>query len=106
MTKENLNNLFLAGVALVFAGAAFALFDINFAAYIFTAGAACVIAVRLLNSRRATPNFKARRLNNLQLISTLVLAVAAYFMFKNNNIWVVMLLIYALITLFLSFREK
>jgi hypothetical protein len=109
MKNKILNNTFLVGALLTLTGAILALFEVNYAAYVFSAGVACVVVVRcvtIYTQRSSANDVRVRRFHNLQFITTLVLVCSAYFMFTNNNLWVVALLIYALITLFLSFREK
>jgi len=108
MKNEKLKNLFIIGAALTLTGAVLSAFNVSYAAYIFSAGVVGLVVVRLVSlyKQHSTADVRIRRLHNLQFIATLVLVAAAYFMFKNNNVWVVALLIYAVVTLFLSFREK
>lgn len=83
------------------------LFDVPVAPYIFSVGAALLIffQTRFAMSNRDA-SMRVQRLSRIGLMASLLLAVAAYLMFTASNLWVVAVLIYALITLFLSFRGE
>lgn len=107
MNKKKFNQIFTAGALITIAGALLKLLTIQYAAYIFSIGAAMIIILQLLNTLNAKDeDFRQQRLTRIALISSLFLAVAAYFMFKDANSWVVFVLLYALTSLFLSYRMK
>ncbi len=99
--------LYFVGGTLTIAGALAVFFQVEYAKYIFSAGAALIIylqTVHALNLRNA--DTRKQRLARIGFLSSLLLALAAYFMFTHSNSWVVAVLIYALVSLFLSFRDK
>lgn len=98
-------NLYTLGSLLAVAGAAIKLFENQYSPYIFSVGAAILIGLQIksiYDNREA--DRRQKRLGFNGLLAVLMLAVAAYFMFTGANSWVVAVLIYALTTIFLSFR--
>lgn len=51
-------------------------------------------------------NIKTQRVHRIAFVASLFLAIASYFRFTDSYSWVVMVLIYAAITIYLSFRGK
>ena len=113
MKKLNIAKiLFTSGSVLIVIGAIAKIFNFTFipnistsAAYIFSIGAAFLIynqLVYVLENKNSDK--RQKRLSRNGLFTSLLLGLAAYFMFTGSNSWVVMVLIYALSTLFLSFR--
>lgn len=99
----------LVGSVLVLAGAAFQLLDFEFdiSKYIFSLGALSLIVVYFIQHHQAKDEDKrTQRLYRLMLFASLFLGVSAYLMFKGDERWVVLVLLYALISVFLSFRGK
>ncbi|MEI8086776.1 MAG: hypothetical protein WCG93_11230 [Paludibacter sp.] len=99
--------LFISGGTLTILGAVAQLFNIVQAPYIFAFGAGLMIYFQLLLSfhvHRDDVDKRTQRLARIGLFSSLLLALATYFMFKGSNSWVVALLIYALSSFSLSFR--
>ncbi|HEY6914460.1 MAG TPA: hypothetical protein VI413_07275 [Paludibacter sp.] len=97
--------LFTVGGVLTVIGSIIKLFDIRYAPYVFSAGAAFLIYIQLkhlLDNRKSET--REKRLSWNGLLSSLLLGLAAYFMFTGSNTWVVAVLIYSLSSLFLSFR--
>lgn len=98
--------LFVSGAVLTVAGSFAKLFDYPIAFYIFTVGALLIIFVHGQDVFDKTKTDKSeQRLARMGLFNSLFLAVAAYFMYGSSNSWVVMVLIYALTTFYLSFRS-
>jgi len=95
----------LAGI-LTIVGAIMQIVGIQFAPFVFALGAALFIYCQLKNLMNSDDNFRTRRLARLGFISALMLLISTYFMFVGSNIWVVFLLIYAVITFFLTFRSE
>jgi uncharacterized membrane protein YphA (DoxX/SURF4 family) len=97
--------LFITAGILIIAGALARIFSYRFAPPIFTTGTALLI---FTYAKKAFENSKAdkrqQRLDRIGLLNSLMLAVGSYFMFTGSNSWVVMVLIFALSSLFLSFR--
>ena len=106
MKNKSLHSVQLAGSLLTLTGAALQLFELEFSKYVFAIGALILIVVYFIYTLRAKnePN-RIQRQHRLMLFATLFLGVAAYLMYTNNDTWVVMVLIYALISVFLSFRK-
>jgi|SRR5665647_2242717 len=99
--------LFISGGTLIIVGAVAQLFNIAQAPYIFAFGAGLIIYFQILLSfhvHRDDVDIRTQRLARTGLFSSLLLALAAYFMFKGSNSWVVAVLIYALSSFALSFR--
>ncbi len=99
----------LIGSVLVFAGAVFQLFDFDYAIskYIFSLGALSLIVVYFTQNYQAKDEDKrTQRQYRLMIFASLFLGVSAFLMFKNDERWVVLVLVYALISVFLSFRGK
>ncbi|MCM1034736.1 MAG: hypothetical protein NC038_06065 [Paludibacter sp.] len=98
--------MYLYGLLLLL-GAVLAVFDVPFAVWIFAAGALLAVVQAFLYAlRNRSDNWREARLHRLNFVASLFLGIAAWFMYKENNAWVVMLLLYALLVLFLSFRGK
>lgn len=72
-------------------------------AYVFLAGVLLAIAGTVM-TLPVSDNFRVRRLNHLMGVSAVLLLVSVYFVFRDNNAWVVTLLLAAFINLFTSFR--
>lgn len=88
-------------------GAIAQLININYSQYIFAFGAVVLIFYQFMIAiNDKNEDFRVHRLSRLSFIASLFLGLAAYFMFIHSNAWVVAVLIFALITLFLTFRTK
>ena len=97
--------LFVGGVA-VLAGSAAKILRQDRAVYIFAFGAALIIFYQFMESLkvRKIDDNRLQRLRRIAFLSSTLLAPAVYLMFTNSNLWVLAVLIYAVTTLFLSFR--
>jgi hypothetical protein len=105
--KQPSQILFITAGTLTILGAFFKLFDIKFAPYVFSLGAALLIYLQgksIFDKKKKDSN--QRRFARTGLITSLMLGVGAYFMFTGSNSWVVMVLIYALSSFYLSFRSS
>ncbi|MDD3196360.1 MAG: hypothetical protein PHU68_11290 [Paludibacter sp.] len=95
----------IASVALV-SGAVLHFIDIDFGKYIFALGAAISIVLQLIQLiRKPGTGFREQRVQRMNFMVSLVLALAVYSMVEGSTLWVPAVLIYALVTLFLSFRS-
>jgi len=106
--KTQINTLLLLlGGSASFAGALMQLSKISFAPYVFSIGAAALIIMHFLQHEAVDRNnMRMQRLARIALMSSLLLGLGAYFMFTASNLWVPATLIYALTSLFLSFRSN
>lgn len=78
-----------------------------FAPYLFGAGALVMVVLAITDMwRHRNAAFRETRLFRMNLLASLALVIGAYLMYKESNSWVICLLIYALVTLFLSYRFK
>lgn len=108
MNKAQINQIiFIIAALLTITGAITYLMNFVYAPYVFTVGSVLLIYchVQVVLSAK-DENFRAKRLGRIGLMSSLMLLIGDYFMFLGSNSWVVFLLIYALISLFLSFRTE
>ena len=98
-------SLFLIAASLTVIGSFAKIFNFNFAPYVVALG---VVLIIFLNGQAVFDKTKTdkrqERLARMSLINSLFLGIAVYFMFSNSNSWVVMVLIYALSSFYLSFR--
>lgn len=99
--------LYFPGVVLTFAGVVFQMNDKAVSFYIFSFGALLLIVSHFLYAlNHKTKDKRQERLSRISFVSSLFLIIAAYFMFTASNSWVVFVLIYALISLFTSYRIR
>jgi len=102
-----INLLFPVGATLVFTASLFELNDQPYNEYAFAAGALLLIVYHaMLAYKVGDENKTKQRLYRIGFMASLFLAIGSYFMFTGSTSWIVMVLIYALITLYLSFRLK
>ena len=106
MTQEKIHQLiFISAGVFSVAGAIAQIANVQHAPYIFAFGALLLIYSHLKNAFAAhEDDFRMRRLSRIGFISSLMLIIACYFMFTGSNAWIVFLLIYAVVTFYLSFR--
>ena len=94
------------GILLVLGALLFTL-DIAYSQYLFAAGAVLAILQTLVYAiQNRTDDRREARLQRLNFIASLFLGVAAWLMFAGSNSWLPMVIIYAVVTFFLSFRGK
>ena len=95
------------GGVLVLAGAAFQFFDFSFAKYVFAVGTLLLIIVQstyLSNVRNE--NIRIQRIVRMMFFVTLLLGFGVYLMFSNDDRWVLLILIYAVVSVFLACRSQ
>jgi len=107
MQKQLSQTLYLIGGSLAIFGAIAQLLEKSYAPYFFSAGAIILLILQVFYVfAMKSESTRQQRLARMGLFSTLLLGLSAYFMFVHSNSWVVALLIYALTTLFFSFRTE
>ena len=105
--KENKHAqiIFIVAGTITILGSFARLFDMKYAPYIFSVGAAILMYIQGKNAYDSGKAEKRQqRLARMGFLTSLTLGLAAYFMFTGSNSWVVMVLIYALTSFFQSFR--
>ncbi|MEA4937190.1 MAG: hypothetical protein VB102_11185 [Paludibacter sp.] len=107
-TQKNIKLIhaaYVVGIILVIAGSLGHFFEIPFFKYIFGAGSVMVIISQMINAYKdKDSDFRKRRLVRMNLMLSLMLALATYSMFDGTTLWIAVVLIYALVTLVMSFR--
>ena len=106
ITNQLQKTLFFCGGISILAGAVANFFEKEFSVYIFSLGAALIIFYQFMESVkvRKISDRRIQRLRRLAFLSSVLLAPAAYLMFIDSNLWVLAVSVYAVTTLFLSFR--
>lgn len=95
----------IAAIALV-AGSFMHFFENELGKYFFGIGAVVLILNQLIFLlSEKTADFRRQRVLRLNLMVSMILALATWSMFDNTTLWIPAVLIYALVTLFLSFRS-
>lgn len=104
--KINILTVFyVSGLLLVILASMGHFFEIEYSNYVFTIGASMLVIERIIVMlREKETDFRKQRLLRMNLMLSLVLVLAAYSMLDGTTLWIPAVLIYALITLFLSFR--
>lgn len=103
MDNKILNVLFFIGALLVLVSSVVVMENIFWGKYTFAVGAAFYIIIRVLMKYRGEDS-RISRLNRSYTVSVVLMLFASYLQFKNNNIWVILLLLIALIELFTNLR--
>lgn len=99
--------VYVIGIVCVIAGSLGHFFENGLFKYIFGVGAFLVLVSQAINSIVYTEDdFRKKRLMRMNLMLSLMLALATYSMFDNTTLWVAIVLIYALVTLIMSYRVK
>ncbi len=103
--KQPSQILFIIAGTLTIFGAFGQLFNLALAPYLFSLGSGLLIYVQgRIAYDLKTSDARLRRLVRLGFLTSLMLAIAAYLMFTGSNSWVVLVLMYAASSFFLSFR--
>lgn len=106
MNKKYYSLFSTIGLSALIIGALTHIIDFSLSIYIFSLGALVIIVTQLFVALENHTDNRKQRLARISFMSSLLLGLGSYFMFIHSNTWVVAVLIYALITLFLSFRNK
>lgn len=112
--KDNVNSVknikyiqmaYVLGIIFVIVGSFGHFFEIANFKYVFAFGTLLVIISQLLFSLISKDaDFRRRRQLRLNVMLGLMLALATYSMFDGTTLWIAVVLIYALVTLIMSFR--
>ncbi len=100
--------------ALLVAGATLFMFDVPYAQCLFAVGAFLAVVQTFTYAMQhkddttsdKKTNLQQARLHRLNFMASLFLGIAAWLMWINNTSWVACVMIYVVITLYLSFRAK
>lgn len=109
MTKQQLYLSQLIGSILVIIGSAFRFLALTsiIVPITFSIGALLLIVVYYIQYHKLKGvNQRTVRLYRLMFFISLLLALAAYLMFVKDERWIVLVLIYAITSIFLSFRDN
>lgn len=106
MTKEQLHTLWIGVYSiLLLAGAILMATDQRLGFYLFAAGTLLAVAQSFTFAiQNKTEDVRTARLHRLYFLCSLILIVASGLMWVGNNGWVVMIILYCVLTVFLSFR--
>jgi len=103
--KQPSQVLFIIAGTLTIVGAVAQLFDFEVAPYVFSVGAGLLIYTQFMIAWGGrTAEKRQQRLGRIGFLSSLLLVIAAYYMFTGSNLWVVAVLIYGLSSFSLTFR--
>ncbi len=100
--------------ALLVAGAALFMFDVPYAQCFFSVGAFLAVVQTFTYAMQhkddttgdKKTDIQQARLHRLNFVASLFLGIAAWMMWIDETSWVVFVLIYVVLTLYLSFRSK
>lgn len=107
MNNKILNILFPIGGITIILASFLKINNNEFAKYAYSVGALLLITYHAsIALKNKNSESRLQRSTRMGFINSLFLAVGAYFMFTDANSWILAVLIYALATLFLSFRMK
>lgn len=101
--NDKIRNIILFISALfILTGTILYLFKFPFTVYIFAIGAIGMTIARATNLYNG-PNFRLKRLYRIELVAALITVGSAWFMFKGQNEWILLLLVAAFLQLYTSF---
>lgn len=96
----------VAGALLLIAGSLGYFMEWLPSKFIFGAGALSLIVFQLIEFLSfKQDDFRIKRILRMNLMMSLLLALATYSMFDGTNLWMAALVIYAMVSLFFSFRK-
>ena len=98
-----LSVIYYVGMALVFLGVLMHISDLSYGAWVFSAGAFVMIAIRFYNRTIGKP--ENQRVYTILLYSSLMLAPAAWAMLTYRRYWVIFILLTAVLDTYASFRR-
>ncbi|MBR6310297.1 MAG: hypothetical protein IKR52_03750 [Paludibacteraceae bacterium] len=101
MKTENI--LLYTGSLAVLAGTVMGMANTPYACYTLGGGALLLLVMRFVYPVR-TDNFRIRRLERLRFFGALLMVFAAYYLYKENNVWVLLLLIASVFEAIAAFR--
>jgi len=96
----------VTGALLLIAGSLGYFMELQPSKYIFGVGALALITFQLIEFLSfKKDDFRIKRILRMNLMMSLLLALATYSMFEGTNLWMASLVIYAMVSLFFSFRK-
>ena len=101
MKTENI--LLYTGSLAVLAGTVMGMANTPYACYTLGGGALLLLVMRFVYPVR-TDNFRIRRLERLRFFGALLMVFAAYYLYTENNVWVLLLLIASVFEAIAAFR--
>ena len=101
--KKTLSFLYLIFGLLSVAGVIMAIIGKEYAYIPFSIGTLIMVILRIATFRRSE-DFRIKRLQNMQIISSLLLVLTAYLMFRGQNAWAITLIISAIFDLVSNIR--
>lgn len=106
ITENQYYTLGLIGYGLLLiVGAMLAVFDVRGAVWVFGLGSLwCIVQATVYALRNKSDNFRIARLHRLNFVASLFLGIGTYLLYIQNNGWIVMVFLYAVLVAFLSFR--
>jgi len=106
MFKQPSQIIFFSGGIFTIIGCIAKLLDIRIAPWIFSVGVLFLLYTHInYFMQKRNEDIRIKRVARTSFFGSLFLALAAYCMFTNSNLWVVGVLIYALTTFYVSFRS-
>jgi hypothetical protein len=107
MNNKILNILFPIGGITIILASFLKINDNELAKYVYSIGTLLLITYHATIAYKSKDSeSRIQRSTRMSFVNSLFLAVGAYFMITNANSWILAVLIYALATLFLTFRTK
>ncbi len=114
MNKINHKVLIITYGVLLVVGATLFMFDVPYAQCLFAVGAFLAVVQTFLYAIQhkddttgdTKQDIQQARLHRLNFVASLFLGIAAWMMWINDSSWVVFVIIYVVITIYLSFRSK
>lgn len=96
----------IASMVLIISSATY-FFKLSYSEFFFAAAVAALLAHKLIvNSKKTkSTDFRKKRLLRLEFYSLAILILAAYSMITDKSYWIPLVLIYAVVVLFLTYRE-
>jgi hypothetical protein len=107
LKNKIIQNIYVIAFVCLLIGSLGHFFEQKIFKFIFAFGALILVLNHsLVMYKTKQPDFRQKRLLRINMFLSLLPAVAAYSMFDGTTLWVVLLLIYALVTVMLSLRNK
>ncbi|GAB1414993.1 hypothetical protein MASR2M117_03990 [Paludibacter sp.] len=101
-TIQYLNNI---GILLIIVGSVGHFLELSIFKYLFSLGALLVVFYNIIQIFQIdNPDFRQKRLLRINVMMSLLLVLGAYSMFDGTSLWMVVILIYALVILMMTFR--
>ena len=103
MLKKIYNIFFIVGAVTILVSSVLVMEHVLYSKYIFAVGVAMYIISRMRSTYEGD-DFRLKRLNRLNFLSSLFMLGSSYMQFKNLNSWVAVMLMAALTELYVAIR--